>query len=62
MKDLEEESKELKEKEEQIKKQTQETAKALNLPLTVPVINNKDPKVSQSLAQEAPKSIPGEIK
>ena len=39
MKDLEEESKELKEKEEQIKKQTQETAKALNLPLTVPVIN-----------------------
>ena len=50
MKDLEEESKELKEKEEQIKKQTQETAKALNLPLTVPVINNKDPKVSQSLA------------
>lgn len=28
----------------------------------MPVINNKDPKVSQSLAEQPPKSMGGEIK
>lgn len=44
---LQQEEEELKVKELQIVQEKQKQAKALKkLPLTVPVINNKDPKIS----------------